>query len=162
QERTAMKRQFEELQMDQAARRRSPFHISAFSAVASLRGILLALACAATVGNGFARSAPIAQNLTLEAAADFSNPIVLQGSGPTTLASFAFSFTGPTNFNPISVHYTTLDGTAKAGFDYRAVDGDLVIPLSQPFGVTVNGGLIFSSGNFFTKTFFVQLSNPSA
>jgi len=60
----------------------------------------------------------------------------------------------------VTVNFTTVDGTAKAGTDYSATSGTLTFSPSQTtqtIPVTIIGG----AGTGATKTFTVVLSNPT-
>ena len=61
---------------------------------------------------------------------------------------------------PITVNYSTVDGTAKAGVDYNTKSGTLTIAANQSGGeidVEVKG----DSTRMEDKIFYVQLSNPA-
>ena len=64
-----------------------------------------------------------------------------------------------TSKQPVTVNYTTLDGTAKAGTDYTSASGTLTIPAGQTevfVDVQVKGDSL-RQGN---QNFLLQLSNP--
>ncbi|MGH7953438.1 MAG: Calx-beta domain-containing protein, partial [Limisphaerales bacterium] len=66
-----------------------------------------------------------------------------------------------TNVIPLSVHYSTSDGTAMAGVDYTAVNGTLIF--TNGIGTnTFNVPIINNSLVQGDKNFVVQLSNPTA
>jgi len=61
---------------------------------------------------------------------------------------------------PITVQYSTADGTASAGSDYQASSGTLTIPAGQTTGtitVLVNGDRVAEAN----ETFQINLSNPT-
>lgn len=61
---------------------------------------------------------------------------------------------------PVTVHYATADGTAKAGSDYQASSGSLTFApgqTSKTLSVSVNGDRLAEPN----ETFFVNLSNPN-
>ena len=67
--------------------------------------------------------------------------------------------TGATN-GTVSVRYTTVDGTAKAGRDYIAVQGTNVFGpgvTNQTIRIPITNDLVFPEGN---RVFSVQLMNP--
>ena len=55
---------------------------------------------------------------------DVANTTVTEASGAQ--ASFVVSLAAPTN-EPVTVEYTTVDGTAEAGTDYVPVSGTLTL-----------------------------------
>jgi hypothetical protein len=80
--------------------------------------------------------------------------------GNSGLTAFAFTVSLSAAYDvPVTVHYSTADGTATAG-DYQAASGTLTIPAGQTGGtitVMVNGDRLVEPN----KTFFVNLSNPN-
>jgi Cellulose binding domain/Bacterial Ig domain/Calx-beta domain/Glycosyl hydrolases family 18 len=78
------------------------------------------------------------------------------GSAP---AAFAVNLSAPAT-TPVTVHYNTLDNTAKAGADYTAASGNVTFApgqTSQTIPVSVLADSV-ADGN---ETFLVVLSNPS-
>jgi beta-glucanase (GH16 family) len=61
--------------------------------------------------------------------------------------------------NPITVNYTTVDGTAKAGIDYVTRTGSLTIAANQS-GSVIDVEVTGDSTRMEDKIFYVQLSNP--
>jgi Ca2+-binding RTX toxin-like protein len=62
--------------------------------------------------------------------------------------------------NPVKVHYTLLDGTAKGGEDFGRLEDDLIIPSGAKEGsisVAIQGDTIPEAA----QDFHIQLSNPS-
>jgi hypothetical protein len=86
------------------------------------------------------------------------NPSVTEGVSGTTPLRFAVSLSAPSG-RPVSVRYTSLDGTAVAPVDYAAVGSVLhFLPGStrQTVDVLVNGDDTPEPN----ETFFVDLSQP--
>jgi len=85
---------------------------------------------------------------------------VSQVEGDAGTTNFVFTVTlSAMSPQPISVDFTTANGSATAGSDYAATNGTLVIPANTPSGqitVVVNGDTASESN----ETFFVNLSNP--
>jgi hypothetical protein len=78
--------------------------------------------------------------------------------GPTSLAAFTVSLDSPAA-SPVTVNYTTADGTAHAGSDYVATSGTLTFALGQ----TTRTVLVPTLDDHIsepTETFFVNLSSP--
>jgi hypothetical protein len=76
----------------------------------------------------------------------------------TTSANF-YVWLSPGSSVPVTVNYTTVDGTAIAGTDYVATSGTLTFApgqTSQYISVTVIGNAVYQPG----RTFSVVLSNP--
>ena len=61
---------------------------------------------------------------------------------------------------PITVDYTTVDGTAKAGVDYTAKSGSVTIAANQS-GASIEIEVKGDSTRQEDKVFYVQLSNPA-
>jgi len=81
---------------------------------------------------------------------------VMKNAGSITITVICSN----TNVEPVSVNYSTTNGTATAGTDYTATSGTLtfsngVSSLSFPVPIT-NNGLITSN-----RVFYVNLSNPT-
>ena len=82
-----------------------------------------------------------------------------EGNAGTT--TFTFSVTlSATALSPVTVSYTTANGSAIAPGDYTATNGTLTIPAGAMGGlvnVTVNG----DKSKEKNETFYVKISNPS-
>ncbi|MCI0685210.1 MAG: S8 family serine peptidase [Gemmataceae bacterium] len=77
----------------------------------------------------------------------------------TTTALFTVTLTGPLTDDPVSVKYSTGNGSAAAGIDYIAASGVLVFPpgsTSQTVAVLVIGDRIHENN----ETFYLNLSGP--
>jgi len=84
---------------------------------------------------------------------------VLEGNSGTTNAIFIVSLSAPSG-QPITVQYSTADGTATAGSDYAAKTGTLTFPAgtgTRNDTILVNGDLL----NEPNETFFLNLSSPT-
>ncbi|HJR07106.1 MAG TPA: Calx-beta domain-containing protein [Pyrinomonadaceae bacterium] len=83
-----------------------------------------------------------------------------EGDSGTTAFDFAVTLSNASS-TPITVHYSTADGTASASSDYAGVaDAILMIPAETTSGtitINVNGDMTYEAN----ETFFVNLSNPS-
>src|SRR5690606_3944797 len=106
-------------------------------------------------GSGGGQAPPPAINSTLSIGS------VSMERADNTTKSFIFvvNVENP-NSQPITVQYTTVDGTAKAGVDYTASNGTLTIAANQhnaTIPVTVTANDLREAD----KIFYVQLSNPS-
>ncbi len=79
----------------------------------------------------------------------------------TTNSSFSFYVSLDKVSNaPVTVNYTTADGTAKSNTDYKPVSGTLTIPAnssSASFDVTIIGDSTRKENQYFS----VQISNPT-
>jgi hypothetical protein len=86
---------------------------------------------------------------------------VTRGEGNTGQTAFAFTVTLSTAYDlPVTVAWTTADGTAAAGSDYQAANGTLTFApgeTSKTVTVLVNGDRVPEPNT----TFFVNLSNPN-
>src|SRR5439155_1603605 len=83
---------------------------------------------------------------------------VTEGNTGTVSATFTVSLSAAYG-QPVTVHYTTADGSATAGSDYQAASGTLTIPAGQTSGtitVLVNGDRLIEPNE---RTYFVNLSN---
>jgi chitinase len=83
---------------------------------------------------------------------------VSEGNSASQAASFVVTLSAASS-QPVTVAYTTVNGTAGAGSDYRATTDTMTIPAGQTTGtitVLVNGDR-FAEAN---ETFFVNLSSP--
>lgn len=88
-----------------------------------------------------------------------SDASVLEGDAGTTEMVFTVTL-APMGNVPVSVNYTTVDGTAVSPTDYLADAGNLTFDpgeTSQPITITVNG----DTDDGADKTFTVQLSGAS-
>ena len=85
---------------------------------------------------------------------------VLEGASGVTLATFTVFLTGASAF-PVTVEYTTTDGSAVAPDDYTAMPPVTLTfnpgELSKTINVAVNGGTVFEPN----ESFFVNLANPT-
>jgi hypothetical protein len=88
-----------------------------------------------------------------------SDVTITEGHSGTKSASFVVTLSGAST-QPVSVAYTTANGTATAGSDYKSASGTLIIPAGQTTGtvsVLVNGDRVGEPN----ETFFVNLSSPA-
>jgi sugar lactone lactonase YvrE len=95
---------------------------------------------------------------------------VTEGNAGTTNAVFTVSLSNP-SVQVVTVDYTTIDGTAKAGTDYVGAAGTLTIPAGATSGtisVQVNGDLTVEPDETFlmklnssTNTFFISSSQST-
>jgi large repetitive protein len=85
----------------------------------------------------------------------------LEGNSGTTPFAFTVSLSAAYDV-PVTVHYTTADGSASAGVDYVAQSGTLTFepgqPTTQTITVMVNGDQVPE----LNKTFVVNLSTPDS
>lgn len=82
---------------------------------------------------------------------------VLEGNAGQRYAVFAVGLSGLMT-TPASVHYTTVNGTAKAGEDYQAVSGSLIFPSGtrgKTITVPINGDTLLEPD----ETFSVKLTS---
>ncbi len=87
---------------------------------------------------------------------------VIEGDSGTTIASFPVTLSAASG-RSTTVHYATSDGTATAGSDYEATNGDVTIPpglTTAAVTVPVIGDTIDVAGGDGNETFNVTLSNP--
>jgi hypothetical protein len=92
------------------------------------------------------------------AAISTSDCLATEGDAGQASCTFTISLSSASSF-PISVAYTTADGTAVAGQDYAAASGTLTLAAgstSQPLSVAVIGDLLDEADETFTLT----LSSP--
>jgi hypothetical protein len=91
----------------------------------------------------------------------FSPPVysVTEGSAPSVTLDVALT---ALSAQPVSVQYTTSNGTATAGKDYTTTSGTLTIPANQG-GATIVVPLLDDNAvnEPSTETFYTTLSNPS-
>lgn len=89
---------------------------------------------------------------------DIQSVTAPEGTGGTTAFNFTVTVT-PGSGKSITVQYTTLDGTAKAGSDYTAKSGTLTIPggSNGTISIPVIADPYLESGEYFS----VKLSNPT-
>jgi arylsulfatase A-like enzyme len=84
---------------------------------------------------------------------------LLEGNAGFTQASFAISLSDA-SADPVSVTFTTIDGTAVAGSDYTSTSGDLLLApgeTSAIVSVPVRGDTIYES----TESFVLELTGAS-
>jgi chitinase len=84
-----------------------------------------------------------------------NNVSVVNGTSGTTTATFTVSLSGPVS-DPVTVNYTTADGSATAGSDYTATSGTLTLApgqTSQTVAVSVLGDARYDA----PETFSLQL-----
>jgi hypothetical protein len=85
--------------------------------------------------------------------------VVPEGSSGTTTASFTVTLSAA-SAQPVTVGYSTADGTATAGSDYTAASGTVAFPpgtTMRRVDVTVNGDTPHEAD----ETFVVNLSSPA-
>ena len=87
-----------------------------------------------------------------------ANARVTEGTGTDSTDVFVIKLTSPSTV-PVSVDYTTVDKTAKAGSDYIATGGTLVFEPGVT-SMTVPVTVIGDSAPELTETFGLALSNP--
>jgi hypothetical protein len=94
-----------------------------------------------------------------EPAVTVSNSQVTEGHTGTTAAVFTVTLAAASD-GPVSVHWSTSDGTATAGDDFQATTGTLTFntgaPISQTVTVPVNGDRL---GEYSFEYFYVTLGN---
>src|SRR5436190_16956105 len=79
-----------------------------------------------------------------------------------TLASFTVSISeAPSPGQPITVHYSTADGTAIQTLDYQAMAGDLTFGEDDPLTKTITVPIQADALNEADETFTVKLSDAS-
>jgi chitinase len=81
-------------------------------------------------------------------------------AGTTTVFSFPVTLSA-TALSPVTISYTTTQGTAVAPGDYVAQAGTLTFPTGTSvakINITVNGDKVKEAN----ETFLVKISNPSA
>ncbi|MGO8749087.1 MAG: Calx-beta domain-containing protein [Thermoguttaceae bacterium] len=91
-----------------------------------------------------------------------SSPSVVESSNPsaTVLAVFQVTLTGATDM-PVTVAYTTANGTALAGTAYTAQSGTLTFTPGGPTTQTVVVNVSGSAVQQLTKNFYLDLSSPT-
>jgi Calx-beta domain len=85
---------------------------------------------------------------------------VVEGGSASRDAQFLFTMAAP-SASPVTVHYTTADGTAAAGTDYTAEVGTVTVPagaVSRVISVPILGDSLHEGA----ETFTVTLSNAGA
>ncbi|MHC5538694.1 beta strand repeat-containing protein [Singulisphaera rosea] len=85
---------------------------------------------------------------------------VVEGTSGTTDAIFTVTLDPPNIEEPVTVDYSTADGTAKAGVDYQAVSGTLTYQpdeTTQTIDVPIIGGTNVKP----PETFLVNLTNAT-
>ncbi len=88
-----------------------------------------------------------------------SDVTVTEGNTGTRSASFTVTLSAASN-QPVTVAYSTANGTATAGSDYQARTGTLTIPAGQTTGtitILVTGDRLAEAN----ETFVVNLSSPT-
>ncbi len=109
---------------------------------------------ATNMGTGTIINDNLGQSLTVGDVVTTSSNV----DGALTNAMFTINLSTVTPL-PVVVNYSTSDGTAKAGTDYVATSGQVIIPAGQT-SATVNVPIIGSSKNAPQKQFTFNLSNP--
>jgi hypothetical protein len=113
---------------------------------------LLIESCSKGSGSGTPTPPPAA--LPVASISDVSN------ERTSTNLKFQFSINlDKVSTTPISINYTSADGTALANTDYKPVSGTLTIPANSSSG-TVEVEVIGDSTRKSNQTFSIQLSNP--
>jgi len=90
---------------------------------------------------------------------DVSDVTIVEGTGGTTSAVFTVNLS-LSQSAPVSVDFTTVDGTAVAGLDYTAASGTLTFAAgvtTQTVTVTITPDANVEAD----ETFFLRLSNPT-
>jgi len=87
-----------------------------------------------------------------------SNITVVEGN--TTTAGFIFTLNGASPL-PVTVQYTTVDGTATAGSDYTGITSATVSFAANETLKTVSVSLLDDTTNEADETFTLNLSNPT-
>ena len=82
-----------------------------------------------------------------------------EGNNGTIAFSFAVTLSA-TALSPVTVNFTTANGTAIAPGDYTATSGTLTIPAGSMGGI-INVSVIGNTVKEANETFYVKLSNPS-
>ncbi len=100
--------------------------------------------------------APLGSALPSLAISDAS---AVEPSSGSTLLNFPVKLSAASN-TPVSVHYTTVDGSAIAGSDYTATSGTLTFAPGQT-SQTISVPILASSTASGTETFQVRLSSPT-
>jgi len=83
-----------------------------------------------------------------------------EGNCGTTPLTFTVSLSAPYD-RPVTVNYSTTDGSASAGSDYTAASGSLVFApgeMSKTIAVAINGNRLPGAD----KTFLVSLNTPNS
>ena len=95
---------------------------------------------------------------TIEDDDDAPSVMIADASGPESVGSldFAVTLSGMSGL-PVSVHWATASGTAKAGEDYENDDGTLTIPAGETAG-TVSVVVVADGVHEAEETFHVNLS----
>jgi lysophospholipase L1-like esterase len=89
-----------------------------------------------------------------------SDATVSEPSSGQTKAVFTVSLSAPTA-KPVTVHWSTLDGSAKAGADYRAVDDAVLRFVPGQTRKNISVAVKADPTQFGEETFSVQLANPT-
>ncbi|MBI5730269.1 MAG: DUF11 domain-containing protein, partial [Ignavibacteriales bacterium] len=96
-------------------------------------------------------------NVSAQVTISVNDPSVPEGNSGTTSFAFLVKLSAPAP-GPISVNYSTANGSATSGSDYVSVSGTLQFntgEIEKPVNVFVNGDLMFEAN----ETFFINLSN---
>ena len=91
------------------------------------------------------------------ASVSINDVAILEGNAGQRYAVFTVGLSALST-TPVSVHYTTADGTAKAGEDYQAVSGSLIFPSGargKTIAVPINGDTLLEAD----ETFSVKLTS---
>ncbi|MBA8804503.1 hypothetical protein FB382_002794 [Nocardioides ginsengisegetis] len=94
---------------------------------------------------------------TTEPSVSIGDAQVSEGNAGATL-TFPVTVANPSS-QPVTVHYATTDGTAKAGSDYTATSGDLTIPAGQTTG-HIDVPVLSDTVNEPDETLTVTLTSP--
>jgi hypothetical protein len=86
-------------------------------------------------------------------------PVVLEGDSGNTAVQATISLTAAI-FNPVTVNYTTSDGTAVSGSDYDAATGQVTIPAGQTSTTLTITQIHGDSSVEGDETFNMVISNP--
>jgi hypothetical protein len=115
------------------------------------------------VSNGEATSSPATVSIAVKFGLSINNISVTEGSVfPGKVATFTVSKVGFRPFNPVTVSFSTVDGTAKAGSDYYFTGSFLTFApdvTSQFIKVIVIGDTLFELDETFLVTLFLASAN---
>ena len=104
-------------------------------------------------------STSVAKQIVVTNGISISDGVVIEGDSGTAKAVFTVKLAVPSS-QPVSVAYTTRDGTGFAGKDYVVTSGTLTIPAGATSATLVVG--VISEKLFEdNETFFVELSAPT-
>jgi hypothetical protein len=116
--------------------------------------VRLSNAKGAKIANGLAQ-VTVVDN---EPRISISDASVTEGNEGTTQCTFTVSLSASYNL-PVTVNYTTIDGSAADGTDYTAASGTLTFMPGQtslPIAITVHGDRLGE----LNESFFVQVTTP--